>query len=123
MVRLLRANGMEQAQANSLADALSTGRWTHDYPIVFEEARELGLPGTVYRSKGVIYAADAPDRRAVLQVVGRRTDVALYDEWGETTPRTQLVAIGAPGGINAQDLTERVDACLCDDGNGAGPPT
>jgi hypothetical protein len=28
--------------------------------------------------------------------VGRRLDVTLYDEWGETPPRTQIVAINAP---------------------------
>lgn len=31
-------------QAKTLAEILSSGRWTHDYPITVEEARELGLP-------------------------------------------------------------------------------
>jgi ClpP class serine protease len=31
-------------QAESLAEKLSTGTWTHDYPIAAEEAKELGLP-------------------------------------------------------------------------------
>jgi ClpP class serine protease len=31
-------------RAQELATALSEGRWTHDYPITVEEARELGLP-------------------------------------------------------------------------------
>lgn len=30
-------------QAEELANALSTGRWTHDYPITVGEAQELGL--------------------------------------------------------------------------------
>ncbi len=30
--------------AESLAQTLSEGRWTHDYPIRLEEARQLGLP-------------------------------------------------------------------------------
>jgi ClpP class serine protease len=30
-------------QACKLAEKLSTGTWTHDYPIAPEEARELGL--------------------------------------------------------------------------------
>lgn len=37
----------EQARpevAESLAEALASGRWTHDYPISVEEARQLGLP-------------------------------------------------------------------------------
>jgi ClpP class serine protease len=32
------------AQAEALADKLSKGVWTHDYPISAEEARALGLP-------------------------------------------------------------------------------
>jgi ClpP class serine protease len=31
-------------QAEQLATTLSTGVWTHDYPITIEQARELGLP-------------------------------------------------------------------------------
>ncbi|MCL6552332.1 MAG: ATP-dependent Clp protease proteolytic subunit [Firmicutes bacterium] len=31
------------AQADEIARALSDGRWTHDYPINFDEARQLGL--------------------------------------------------------------------------------
>jgi len=30
--------------AENLAEILSSGRWTHDYPISVEEARQLGLP-------------------------------------------------------------------------------
>jgi ClpP class serine protease len=43
---LLRANNMEDEKADRLADALSKGRWTHDYPISVREAQELGLPAT-----------------------------------------------------------------------------
>lgn len=40
---LLRAP-MPPEMAISLADKLTSGRWTHDYPITVTEARELGLP-------------------------------------------------------------------------------
>ena len=40
----LVAPGREAAEAERLATTLSDGRWTHDYPIRFEAARELGLP-------------------------------------------------------------------------------
>jgi len=58
------------------------------------------LPGNIYRCKGVVYTAENRERRAVLQVVGRRADVALGKPWGETKPRTQTVAIDAPGSID-----------------------
>ncbi len=41
---ILMANGFEEKKAEELAETLSCGQWTHDYPITFEEARELGLP-------------------------------------------------------------------------------
>jgi ClpP class serine protease len=41
---LLRGNGMEESKAEALADKLSKGCWTHDYPISADEAREMGLP-------------------------------------------------------------------------------
>lgn len=34
---------MPAKAASKLATVLSSGKWTHDYPITFEEARELGL--------------------------------------------------------------------------------
>lgn len=37
---------MPEEQARNLAQALSDGRWTHDYPISPDQARELGLPVT-----------------------------------------------------------------------------
>lgn len=43
---LLKDN-LPEEQARSLATALSEGRWTHDYPILPEEARQLGLLVTV----------------------------------------------------------------------------
>jgi ClpP class serine protease len=35
---------LSEEQAEVLAEKLSTGTWTHDYPISADEARELGLP-------------------------------------------------------------------------------
>jgi G3E family GTPase len=93
----------------------STWSYQTDQPMSLEALNEMvkkRLPGNIYRCKGVVYAAENPERRAVLQVVGRRADVALDDEWGERSPRTQIVAIGAPGSINPQALTEQFEACL-----------
>ena len=76
----------------------STWSYETDQPLALEALRETmrKLPGTVYRAKGVVYTTDAPQRRAVLQVVGRRVDISLQDEWGGRTPRTQIVVIGRP---------------------------
>ena len=67
------------------------------------------LPAGVYRAKGVVYAADVPDRRAILQVVGRRVDISLADPWGERARCTRLVAIGARGSLDDAALRAAFD--------------
>lgn len=37
---------MDAEQVDRLAHLLTSGRWTHDYPITFEQALKLGLPVT-----------------------------------------------------------------------------
>ena len=92
------------------------GTWSYetDQPLALEALREnlRKLPGTIYRAKGVVYAADMPQRRAVLQVVGRRVDISYQEEWGQRMRRTQIVAIGAPGGIDAAMLEKTFASCI-----------
>ncbi|MCL6481309.1 MAG: ATP-dependent Clp protease proteolytic subunit [Firmicutes bacterium] len=42
-VRELLTRSLPAEKAAALAEKFSTGTWTHDYPITFEEARRLGL--------------------------------------------------------------------------------
>jgi G3E family GTPase len=92
----------------------STWSFETDKPLALDALRETmrKLPGSVYRAKGVIYNSDAPQRRAVLQVVGRRVDISLQEEWGERTPRTQIVAIGAAGRIDASLMEKTFASCI-----------
>jgi G3E family GTPase len=92
----------------------STWSYETDQPLALEALRETmrKLPGTVYRAKGVVYTSDAPRRRAVLQVVGRRVDISLQNEWGRRAPRTQIVAIGAAGSIDASLLEKTFASCI-----------
>ena len=43
-VQDLLSERMSQEQSAALAEKLSTGTWTHDYPITAEEGKSLGLP-------------------------------------------------------------------------------
>ncbi len=92
----------------------STWSYETDQPLMLEALRERmrKLPGSIYRAKGVIYTTDAPQRRTVLQVVGRRVDISLQDEWGERAPRTRIVAIGAAGSIDANLLEQTFASCI-----------
>lgn len=94
--------------------AFSTWSYESDQPLSLEALKETAkkLPGGIYRCKGIVLLADEPDRRAVLQVVGRRSDVALMDEWRDQARLSRIVAIGKKGAIDAQDLRRRFDACI-----------
>ena len=90
-----------------------TWSYRSDRPVSLEALRKMvqrELPVSVYRCKGIVFAADSPDKRLVLQVVGRRTEITEQGEWGERTPLTQIVAIGAQ--LDAQELNDRFDACI-----------
>jgi len=92
----------------------STWSYETDQPLALEALRQTlrKLPGTVYRAKGVVYNTDAPHRRAVLQVVGRRVDISLQEDWGDRIPRTQIVAIGAAGSIDASLMEKTFASCI-----------
>jgi G3E family GTPase len=96
------------------SNMFSTWSYETDQPLALDALRETmrKLPGSVYRAKGVVYTTDAPARRAVLHVVGRRVDISLQDEWGRRAPRTQIVAIGAPGSIDASLMEKMFTSCI-----------
>ncbi len=90
-----------------------TWSYESDRPFSLEALRQMvrrELPASIYRCKGIIFAADSPDKRLTLQAVGRRTEIFELDGWGERTPRTQIVAIGAT--IDAQELNNKFDGCI-----------
>jgi G3E family GTPase len=92
----------------------STWSYETDRPLSLDAVRVAAskLPASIYRAKGVVHTADAPDRRAVLQVVGRRVGLSLADDWGRRAPRTQIVAIGAPGAVDPEVLHAIFDGCI-----------
>jgi G3E family GTPase len=96
------------------SEAFSTWSYETDRPLSLEALRETAskLPAYIYRAKGVIYTADMPERRAVLQVVGRRVDISMEDEWRGRPLRTQIVAIGTRGMVDGALLQGTFEACI-----------
>jgi G3E family GTPase len=103
----------DQAHDHIPAETFSTWSYETNRPLSLDALREAArkLPGNIYRAKGIVYTADAPEQPAVLQVVGRRVDISLQDDWGKRAPRTQIVAIGAAGSIDANLLEETFASC------------
>src|SRR5262245_44898094 len=76
---------------------------------VREAARKL--PASIYRCKGVLHTAEEAGHRVILQVVGKRVDIAVGDEWNGREPRTRIIAIGAHDGVDGAALHEVLDRC------------
>jgi G3E family GTPase len=89
--------------------------WSYetDQPLSLDALRESAskLPATVYRCKGVVHTVEEPDRRAILQVVGKRVDIAVEEEWNGGERSTRIIAIGAHDGVDGPALREVFDGC------------
>ena len=92
----------------------STWSYETKHPISLEALQEVAkkLPGTIYRCKGVIYAAEKPDTRLSLQIVGRRVNVTSLGKWEEKEPMTKIVVIGASSSIHEDELQQKFDLCV-----------
>jgi len=115
--QLVESNTGHHHDHTDHGQTFSTWSYQTDQPFSLDALNEMvkkKLPGNIYRCKGVVYTAENPERRAVLQVVGRRADVVLGEAWGETTPSTQIVAIGAPESIDNDQLTALFEYCVAD---------
>ena len=98
---------------NDHAQVFKTWSYEADEPLSLEALRETvrKLPASVYRCKGVVHAAEEPGRRVILQVVGKRVDIAVGDAWSGRQPRTRIIAIGAHDGVDGALLREAFDKC------------
>ena len=96
------------------AQAFRTWSYETAAPLSVEALRETArtLPASVYRCKGVVHTAETPGRRVILQVVGKRVDIAVGDAWHGREPRTRIIAIGAHDGVDGAALREVFDRCL-----------
>jgi len=88
------------------AAAFSSASYETDEPVSLELLKEAvkKAPGSIYRMKGIVLSTEAPERRVIFQAVGRRIDIAMEESWGDRIPRTQVVAIGAKGQVDASTL-------------------
>ncbi len=93
-----------------------TWTYTSDLPFALKPLRDvvLNLPLPIFRAKGLLYLAEVPQRRAILQAVGHRVNVTLSEPWGDAPPRTQLVFLSTPGDLDSAALQAAFDACLAD---------
>ena len=77
---------------------------------VLSEAVRRAMPASIYRCKGILHLADAPDRRHALQMAGRRTELTDLGDWRGTPRGSRIVAIGSA--IDGETLGHLFDGCL-----------
>ena len=70
------------------------------------------LPEGIVRAKGLLHLIEDPQRRYVLQLVGRRYSIEAERPWGEGSPASQLVVIGLPGSVEAAGLTAVIESLV-----------
>ena len=109
----------EAALSGAPADAdppFATFHFQSDKPLSLDALRNLlrTLPAEVYRVKGFVLSEEEPDRRTVLQAVGRRARFSVDGDWGDRPARTDLVAIGDPR-LDMDVLSRRLDDCRTSD--------
>jgi len=92
----------------------STWSWTTDRPLSLKALRALfeALPDTIYRAKGVVHLHDMPDKRMILQRVGKRASLTLAGAWAAGPRRTQIVMIASHGGLDVDSLRRQLEACI-----------
>jgi ClpP class serine protease len=73
--RSILAEHLPEERAQELAQVLSEGRWTHDYPFTVEEAQKLGLPVNTEMPE-VVYKL-----------------MALYRQPGQRRPSVQYIPV------------------------------
>jgi G3E family GTPase len=115
-------DSMGSGQRNHV-QTFETWKYESAKPLSLEALREAvaRLPVGIYRAKGVVFANEARQRRVILQVVGRRVDISLANEWKNRSPCTQIVVIGAPGSLTHAAMRELFDEAIAAGTEAAAP--
>ncbi len=96
------------------SEIFSSYTWSEDRALAFQAIYHAfkTLPLSVFRSKGILHLKDVDNKRVILQMVGKRVSLAKGEPWGNTKPRSQIVAIGPRGVINEQELNALFASCI-----------
>ncbi|MBI1732762.1 MAG: GTP-binding protein [Gammaproteobacteria bacterium] len=88
--------------------------WTAAEPLAFTATYALfkSLPLFIYRAKGFLHLDSVPERRVILQMVGRRVSLSKGEAWEATPPQSKVVMIGPAGQLDPALLRQRLEGCL-----------
>ena len=88
-----------------------TWTYTAEAPLSMVWLQEIitHLPSTVFRMKGFVHSVEEPERRTVVQLVGRRATLTPSRSWGTDEPRTRLVFISRSDTVNYPAIEQALD--------------
>jgi G3E family GTPase len=109
--RAVRDHDHDHDHAGHAHPTFETWSWSGDAPLSGAGlvAMLKALPDGIVRGKGLLHLREDPQRRYVLQLVGRRYSIEADRPWGDTPPGSQIVVIGLPGSIDPAALTSAVE--------------
>lgn len=89
----------------------ATWSWTSPRPLLYERVRAVlaSLPESVFRAKGFLHLAEAPEQRVVAHAVGRRVELRPLGPWNGTLARSELVFVGLDPDVDAESVCTRLD--------------
>jgi G3E family GTPase len=89
----------------------ATWSWTSPRPLLYERVRAVlaSLPETVFRAKGFLHLAEAPEQRVVAHAVGRRVELRPVGPWDGTPARSELVFVSLDPDVDAESVCARLD--------------
>lgn len=99
-----QVHGERRAAAAPPVD-FASWTWTSAVPLRYRQLKAAleQLPDDVFRAKGFVRLAEAPDQACLVQVVGRRVEITRHHPW-TGPPRSALAFIAAAGRIDWSEV-------------------
>lgn len=69
------------------------------------------LPQGIFRAKGFVHVQEVPDKKVLLQMVGKRVALTEGHPWGTQPPTTDIVMIGTPTSLDKTALEALFEGC------------
>lgn len=95
---------------------VTTWSWERPEPLALEPLYQLlqRLPTEVFRVKGILNLAEIPERRVVLQVVGKRVQLRKGLPWNDQIPLSRVTMLGLRRKLGFEWITAELERCVQD---------
>jgi G3E family GTPase len=110
--RELRLARAEATTAHAAAFARATFAPSRPFSLPRLRAALRGAPRSVFRAKGEVAVAGVSDRRFIVHVAGRYGTVERGEPWGESAPRSTVVALGPAGALDERLVSDWLGPAL-----------